>query len=217
MSSFKTCPHGLTSACIGFFMRNSYLRFFKYSLIMKTAIKTLSLAFLLFCLCSFDLPKGWHAAGSKPKSYEMGMDKGAGREGNNCATIQSKDKKIKGFGTLMQTSSPVKYSGKRVKMTGWIKTENVNEWVGMWFRVDKENRSIAFDNMGTRPIKGTSEWKQYEIILDVAEEADMLAYGVLIGGTGKVWFDDIQFDIVDATTTTTDKMKLEPSNLKFEE
>jgi hypothetical protein len=117
----------------------------------------------------------------------------------------------------MQTSIPVKYSGKRVKMSGWIKTENVKGWVGMWFRVDKGNRSIAFDNMGTRPIKGTTEWKQYEIILDVAEEADMLAYGVLLGGTGKVWFDDIQFDIVDATTTTTDKMKLEPSNLKFEE
>jgi hypothetical protein len=87
----------------------------------------------------------------------------------------------------------------------------------MWLRVDKEGHSIASDNMGTRPIKGTTEWKQYEIILDVATDAEMLAYGVLLSGTGKVWFDDIQFDIVDASTNkTTDKIKQEPSNLTFD-
>ena len=32
-------------------------------------------------LFSFDEPKGWFKAGSAPKSYDMGIDKGAGQDG----------------------------------------------------------------------------------------------------------------------------------------
>lgn len=181
---------------------------------MKSSIPTLIIFISFLFLSSFDLPKGWFPAGSNPKSYEMGINKGAGRDGNNCATIQSIDKNIRGFGTLMQNASANKYLGKRVRMSGWVKTENVEKWVGLWLRVDKGNQSIAFDNMGERPIKGTTDWKKYEIVLDVAIDAEMLAYGTLIEGTGKVWFDDIQFEIVDNQTETTDKKK--PTNLDFE-
>lgn len=40
-------------------------------------------------LLSFDLPAGWYKAGSAPKSYDMGIDKGAGQDGKNAATIKS--------------------------------------------------------------------------------------------------------------------------------
>jgi hypothetical protein len=175
---------------------------------------------LLICVVlsfSFDLPRGWYAAGSKPGSYEMGIDKTVGRDGRSCATIQSIDKKIIGYGTLMQTCAPAKYQGKRVRMRGYIKTQDITGWVGMWFRVDKNGKSIAYDNMEFRPIKGTTEWRPYDIVLNIDESASMLAYGVLITGTGKVWFDDITFEIVDNQTITTDKYFSEPTNLNFEE
>jgi hypothetical protein len=184
---------------------------------MNTKILLIAVSLSFVILSSFDLPNGWHAAGSKPNSYDMGLDKTAGRDGKACATIQSKEKKINGFGTLMQACAPNKYIGQRVRMTGYLKTENVTDWVGMWFRVDKQGKSIAFDNMEGRAIKGTTEWKKYEVVLNVADDATQLAYGVLISGTGKVWFDDIQFEIVDNQTPTTDKYFSEPKNLNFEE
>jgi len=83
------------------------------------------------------MPKGWFAAGSEPKSYDMGTDKGAGRDGKNAATIKSTAKKISGFGTLMQQCLPDKYLGKRVRMSGYMKSKDVDSWAGFWFRVDQ--------------------------------------------------------------------------------
>ena len=69
---------------------------------------------MVLTLYSFIVPKGWGKAGSKPKSYDMGIDSGAGQDGKNAATIKSIDKKINGFGTLMQNCLPDKYLFKAV-------------------------------------------------------------------------------------------------------
>jgi hypothetical protein len=135
---------------------------------MKPTYILILLSLVIGTLFSFDLPKGWYAAGSKPGGYEMGLEMGKGRDEKTCATIQSKEKKITGLGTLMQACAPAKYLGKRIRMTGYIKTQDAIEQAGMWLRVDNNGKSIAFDNMGSRAIKVTHEWKQYEIVLDVA-------------------------------------------------
>jgi hypothetical protein len=61
----------------------------------------------------------------------MGIDSNHGRDGKNCATIQSKEKKINGIGTLMQIISAEKYKGKRVRLRAFVKTENVAEYAGL--------------------------------------------------------------------------------------
>lgn len=192
---------------------------------MKTKILTFTLSAFILLLYSFDLPKNWIVAGSSPKSYKMGIDVGAGQEGKNAATIQSKKDNIKGFGTLMQNSNPDKYLGKRVRMTGYIKSESVQGWAGLWFRVDQKDSdyAISFDNMKDRAVMGTTDWTKYEIVLDIPLNATNLAYGALLSGNGKIWFDNLSFEIVDKSVPTTgegsqDLMPLsEPANLSFEE
>ncbi len=132
----------------------------------KRVLTSVLLIALTVTLISFDLPTGWFIAGSKPKSYDMGIDKGAGQDGKNVATIKSIEKKIDGFGTLMQNSSPQKYLGQRVRMTGFMKSKDVKERAGLWFRVDQANSkmSLAFDNMYDRAVTGTTDWKKYEIV-----------------------------------------------------
>ncbi len=189
----------------------------KLKLFMLAGIAATAIA-----LQSYDLPKDWFKAGSQPGKYEMGIDPGKGHDGKNCATIKSTSSKIRGFGTLMQTSLPDKYLGKRVRMSGYMKAENVDKWAGFWLRVDKKDndKSSAFDNMSDRPVKGTTDWKKYEIVLDVSLNAKDIAYGCLLAGTGQVWFDDIQFEVVgkDVPVTGTGIIKSveEPSNLNFE-
>ena len=185
----------------------------------KNILTSVMLMGLTLTLFSFDLPEGWFKAGSKPKSYDMCIDKGAGQGGKNVATIKSIDKKIDGFGTLMQNSSPQKYLGQRVRMTGFVKSKDVKEKSGLWFRVDQANsrKSLAFDNMYDRPVLGTTDWKKYEIVLDIPHNASKLAYGALLAGTGQIWFDNINFEIVDSTIAITgQKENKEPVNLNFE-
>ena len=179
-------------------------------------------------LLSFDLPTGWFVAGTHPKSYDMGIDKGAGQDGKNTATIKSVEKKIAGFGTLMQNCLPDKYLGKRIRMSGLLKTKDVANWSGLWLRIDPKGSSetLGFDNMHDgkkdRSIKGTTDWTKYEIVLDVPLTASNIAYGALLAGTGQVWFDNLNFEIVDKTVPTTGygidvlMPNKEPVNLDFE-
>src|SRR5438045_796302 len=103
----------------------------------------------------------------------------------------------------MQTCLADKYLGKRVRMSGYMKSKDVTEWAAFWFRVDQANsdKELSFDNMHDgkkdRSIKGTTEWTKYDIVLDVPLKASNLAYGALLGGTGQIWFENITFEVVD--------------------
>jgi hypothetical protein len=172
----------------------------------KTIFKSVLLLGTTIILFSFDNPKAWFNAGSKPKSYEMGIEKGAGKDGKNAATIKSIDENIDGFGTLMQKCNPDKFLGKQVKMTAYVKSKRVKGWAGLWLRIDQadSNQPLSFDNMHERPIKGTAKWEKYEIILDVPKNASMIAYGALLSGTGQIWFDNVTFEILGDIQPTID-------------
>ena len=180
----------------------------------------------VFALLSFDLPEAWFVAGSKPQCYEMGLVKESSQNGKMSATIKSIKKRIGGFGTLMQQVYPDKFLGKRIRMSAYVKSENVKDWSGLWLRVDQagSNNPLSFDNMQKRAIMGTTDWKKYEIVLDVPTDASLIAFGALLSGTGQIWFDSFSFEIVDASVPTTGfsdpkekYTQLEPANLDFEE
>ena len=167
--------------------------------------------------------KGWFLAGSNPELYEIGTEMDAQRNGT-VGFLKSTSKKIskKGFGTIMQQFTPKDYLGKRVKLSGSIKSSGVEDWAGMWMRVDgNTKKALSFDNMQDRPIKGTTGWKKYEIILDVPAESRLVAYGVLVSGPGAVWLDDFVFEVLAKDSETTNKSRgmkpSSPTNTDFEQ
>ncbi|MFI5221206.1 MAG: hypothetical protein ACHQK8_02690 [Bacteroidia bacterium] len=163
------------------------------------------------------LPTGWFRAGSKPTSYKMFLDTSSGQEGDKTLSIKSVEKNIDGFGTLMQNFSPEKYIGKRIRMTGYMKSKDVESWAGFWLRIDQlgSRLPLSFDNMHDRPVDGTTNWKKYEIILDVHSTASNIAFGALLTGAGQIWFEKLNFEIVDYSIPTTGKKNSDP-NLDFD-
>ena len=100
------------------------------------------------------------------------------------------------------------------------KSKNVEQWAGLWMRIDgKENprKSLGFDNMQNRPIKGNTDWKYYNVVLDVPEEANKINFGILLAGTGEILFSNLNFEVVDKSVPTTNaagyKPPSEPKNL----
>ena len=185
----------------------------------NTGIILLVIAITSFAFKSeMEQVKGWFLAGSKPSSYEIGVVNDSERKGK-VGFLKSKEKVKGGFGTIMQTFSSENYLGKKLKLSGYIKTQDVTGWVGMWMRVDgKEKGSLSFDNMGDRKIKGTTAWTKYEIILDVPKASTSINYGVLLDKTGTVWLDDLTFEEVKNDAKSTGRtMKMKPSNASFED
>ena len=82
---------------------------------------------------------------------------------------------------------------------------------------------LAFDNMQDRPIKGTTDWQNYAVVLDVPEGATGIFFGVLVNGSGSVWMSNLKIEPVGTDVPTTSKMGASatrpdgPQNLNFEQ
>lgn len=110
------------------------------------------------------------------------------------------------FGVATSTFPVEVAAGKRIRYSGYIKTEGATrEWAGLWWRVDGESGALGFDNMQDRGPKGTTPWKRYEIELDVSPEATNINFGALHAGDGTAWFDGLQVE-VDGKTYTNEKL-----------
>jgi len=164
-------------------------------------------------------PYGWFIAGSKPESYECGLDHSALHNDDPSAYLKANDSAVEGFGTLMQNFRADHYAGKRIRFSAFVKSAETQNWAGLWMRVDKAAKTVAFDNMHDRPIKGTSDWHKYDVVLDVPEDATGIYIGVLLNGSGEVWLSDANIEVVGPDVSTTgEHIRLsadEPINLDF--
>lgn len=108
---------------------------------------------------------GWILSGTHPYNYKMGIDNKVFHQGHSSGYLQSKNSASDNeFATMMQMFKPNKFEGKRVKLSCFIKTEDVENSCGMWMRVDNGLGDVLqFDNMADRPIRYTNGWNHYSI------------------------------------------------------
>jgi hypothetical protein len=163
------------------------------------------------------LPDNWGLTGINRAGYETGVDSHITINGHPSAYLKSKfapglrEDSVgpipEGFGTLMQGFSAQNYTGKRLRLSAFVKSENVKDWAGLWMRVDKgpSHQPVAFDNMHDRPIKGTTGWQNYHVVLDVASDATDIYFGILLAGPGSVWLNSVNLEVVGSKVTTTDQ------------
>jgi len=164
---------------------------------------------------------GWFSAGSNPAGYEIGLDTKIKFRGKASGFVRARTEGAVGFGSLMQIFKATLYRGKRVRLTAIIRTEQA-AYAALWMRVDLPGRKEgAFDDMGDRPIRGSTPWMRYAVVLDVPEDATELAFGLLVAGGGTAWIDDVKLQTVDSSVAITALPRLDypekPSNLDFED
>jgi hypothetical protein len=58
--------------------------------------------------------------------------------------------------------------------------------------------------MQKTPIRGTTDWRKYDLVLDVPADSISISYGLLlIGPRGKAWLDDLNLDVVTGQVPIT--------------
>lgn len=136
------------------------------------------------------LGHGWDNFGSG--LYQISLDSAIVESGKYSVCIES-GQGGSGYKALGFTL-PENYKGKKITLSGYIKTENVSEgWAGLWMRIDP---SIAFDNMQSIGIMGTTNWKKYEVTLAMnPSKTQKIVVGALLAGKGKIWIDNLKVTI----------------------
>jgi erythromycin esterase len=153
-------------------------------------------------------PKFWMAGGL---GYQAFIDKTDVKSGEACLRLENVGAN-RTFG-VATSQFPIDFArGKKLRYSGSIKTEDVEEGhAGLWWRVDKAQQpAVAFDNMADRGPKGTTDWQEYVIELDIPEDGSNINFGVILVGTGKAWFDNLQIFLDDEPYGQTRPIPLVP-------
>lgn len=172
-----------------------------------------------------NLVPGWIVTGTVPKEYSVDFDYDIFYKGARSVSIKGESENIddEDYMTVMQQFKARDYIGKRIRFSAFIKALDVQEWCGLWMRINGVTANIVkFDNMQNRPIRGTNDWNYYSTVLDVPDSSNIINIGVLLNGRGTIWMDHIKFEIVDKSVDTTDvdlssELPEKPVNLSLEE
>ena len=132
------------------------------------------------------VPTGW--GGGPPGTFVVD---GQIVHGGKWAVRIERDDKSQGAFSTITRMIPIDFAGESLELRGFLRTEGVSEFAGLWMREDGDSGSVAFDNMQSRQLKGTTEWTEYSIKLPLEKSGKRLFVGVLAAGVGKVWADDL--------------------------
>ena len=87
---------------------------------------------------------------------------------------------------------PVTFSGETLELRGWLRTDRVTGFAGLWLRQDGRSGSVQFDNMQSRNLRGSTEWTEYRISLPLDGRARTVVLGAILVGEGTAWVDNLE-------------------------
>ena len=168
-------------------------------------------------------PPGWGGGTSRPQDYEFGTAPTPGATGKNAAYIRGKPGAVaNAYFIMLQCIRADDYVGKRMRLSARLKSVD-SSGEQLFMRVDgppaangELNKVLGFYNMSDRPIRGTTDWKNYYVVLDVPQGAAKICFGfILVGGKGEAWADDFSLDAVGKDVPLSTVPPRSPFNLSF--
>lgn len=169
----------------------------------------------------FRIPKGWFVTGDAPENYAIGVDPEVRYADHGCVTLKAGPQATE-FAALAQTIKAEAFRGKRLKFSAAVRAADLENMAALFMRISAaDGKMLAFDNMRNRKITGSSDWSPHAIVLDVAQEAESIIFGLLLSLKGQVWMADVRLEPVGPDIPTTDLLAevapFFPTNLDFKE
>jgi transglutaminase-like putative cysteine protease len=153
-----------------------------------------------------EVPRGWHIP--KPcadAGYGLEVTETSAAGGKHSAALSGTGGDTRMFGNCMQSVDATPYRGKRLRLSAavWCEPADDESRAQLWFRVDRPGRQMGFfDNMDDRPIR-SGDWQRYEIVGNIAEDAEAIALGMMLIGGGTAMLDDVVLEVTDDKAATT--------------
>ncbi|WP_080903066.1 S41 family peptidase [Parabacteroides sp. Marseille-P3160] len=136
------------------------------------------------------MPQNWEVYPSQ-QNYSIYLDSIIVKSGKYAIAIESTGDSITDHAITF--NFPNKYEGKKITLSGYIKSENVDGYAGLLMAVGAD-KEIHIPNKNG--VVGTTDWNKYELTLDLVHP---LIQNIIIGGflegKGKIWLDDLKVTI----------------------
>lgn len=142
-------------------------------------------------------PLGWfdsfgHVSGASMEYVTRVVPRDRADGSGSCVVMYHPDPGEGQFGSLMQRCDAPYLAGTTLRFQGELKTEDVEGWAGLWFRIDGgEQPNLFFDNMHRRRLRGATDWQRYAIDVVAPAETRWINYGIVLSGGGKLYADNM--------------------------
>jgi hypothetical protein len=163
---------------------------------------------------------GWEVSGVRDS---VDLDSAVSHDGSASLRMRgSRSTSGKQVPQVKQAIQLSGYAGRRVRITAYVKSENVSRWGTIYADLEERtdsnaSRRLAHDDLYTRPVPYTSDWNQYSIVMDVPQGNIVLTVGAFVDGGGTLWVDDVLIEQVGQEVAFTGAQMLNrPINLDFE-
>jgi len=133
----------------------------------------------------------WKTMGALPQ-YESGVDTMT-LQGISSAFLRSTVAGAQAFATLRQTLKADDYRGKHLRFSGDVKVEQVEQQAGLYIRTNRLDERLRPENV----LQGTHDWRRYEAIVPVAEDAPFIRFGIVLFGKGQIWLANAQMEVTE--------------------
>jgi erythromycin esterase len=155
-----------------------------------------------------EAPEGWLAWSKHRRlGYEMLTTADAAHQGSHAAMIRRAPGKRYGeaAASLSQRIDAARYRGMTIRLRAASRAELANDMSFAFLRLAIDGRAPenihdqptpAFDSLDEYQVT-SSEWRIYEIVADVPEDAVVISYGLFLAGEGSAWIDDVSLEVVD--------------------
>lgn len=130
-----------------------------------------------------------------------------GRTGNRSVLVASEQ-----GGDASWSANAAVEPFARYRLSGWIKTENVQSREGRGALLNIHN----IQSVATKAITGSSDWSRVEVEFDV-EDQDSIQINCLLGGwglaTGKAWYDDLRLEQIEKREVPAPRVAIDASKI----
>jgi hypothetical protein len=160
---------------------------------LQTELARLNLDFERGVLAEMNpAPALWGGGG---QGYEIVADSSEKQNGNYSCRIRQTGQGT--FGAITGSIDPKLLAGRKIRLSGHMKLDDVSGMAGLWIRADQDQKPAAFYNMSDRKLNGSKGWKFYSFEIAIPGGVDNINFGALVSGSGTLWVDDISIQFID--------------------
>ena len=165
------------------------------SLIRMSAAGTLAAFALSASPLDAQLPR-WNAGSQSLGEFDITRDTSVVHTGHASIRVHA-DEEPTAFVSIATAFAAERYHGRHVRYSVFLRSESLRGLGGqLWARADDaNNRSVAFINsVQLTSFRGTNDWTQLSVSLDVPNEAARVFFGVISPSAGTLWIDDARIE-----------------------
>jgi hypothetical protein len=153
------------------------------------------------------IPPGWtFQAASSKSGFTAALSEGGANNGRRCVLLSRELPKGKivsvvamlDQGKLIQAFDATPYRGKRVRFRVAARMESGGSYSQGQFLVRvsaKGGLPSFYDDLADRPV-AHKDWRDYQILGEVADNAERIDLELILQGTGKAWFDAVRVEVI---------------------